>query len=57
MTLSEKINEAIEYVRFYRTKANMGELIDMHEVKNDAANIFGDTMEEYNAIWEAVEEL
>lgn len=57
MTLSEKIQEARDYVRNYRTRANMGELIDMQEVKNDAANIFGDTIEEYHAIWEAIEEL
>lgn len=57
MTLSEKIQEAREYVRNYRTRANMGELIDMQEVKNDAANIYGDTKEEYEAIWEEIEEL
>lgn len=57
MTLSEKIQEAQNYVRNYRTKANMEALIDMQEVKNDAANIWGDTMEEYEAIWKAVEEL
>ena len=57
MTLSEKIQEAREYVRNYRTRANMGELIDMQEVKNDAANIYGDTKEEYEAILEEIEEL
>lgn len=57
MTLSEKIQEAQNYVRNYRTRANMGTLIDMQEVKNDAANIWGDTIKEYEAIWKAVEEL
>lgn len=50
----EKIREALDYIEAKRERMYNGELIDMEEVRNDAANIFADTLEEYNAIWEAI---
>lgn len=58
MTMKEKIREAKKYVLEKKMAGYFGYiLVDMQEVKNDAANIYGDTMEEYEAIWDAVRDL
>lgn len=49
--MKAKINNAIQYVQQNR---NCG---DLQEVKNDAANIFADSFEEYNEIWRHLDNL
>ena len=46
--MTEKINKAVEYV-----KANGAN----DDVKNDAANIFADSYDEYLKIWNAIENM
>ena len=63
--MQRRISDAVNYVLFYKGKQDANGVITegdgykttLAEKKNDAANIFGDTMEEYEAIWQAIEEL
>ena len=55
-TMLEKIRQALDYVKQARIREANGELVDIQEVKNDAANIFSDSYSEYCRIWQAIEE-
>lgn len=63
--MQRRISDAVNYVLFYKGMQDAnGRIIEkdgykttLEEKKNDAANIFGDTYEEYMRIWEAVKEL
>lgn len=48
MALLDKIASAFEYVH------NLQGTMDAEELRNDAANIFADSYEEYLAIWMAL---
>lgn len=48
MTMNDRINKAREYV----AAAPAG--CDVDERKNDAANIFADSYEQYNQIWDSL---
>lgn len=50
MTIIEKIQKATEYV------ARLEGTQDAQSLRNDAANIFADSYEEYIAIWDALRE-
>lgn len=49
--MKTKIDNAIQYVRQNRSRG------DLNEIKNDAANIFADSFEEYNEIWRHLDDL
>lgn len=49
MLINEKIQKAIDYVA--KREGNQ----DAKELRNDAANIFAGSYEDYLAIWEALE--
>ena len=46
-----KINKAIQYVQQNRSNG------DLNEIKNEVANIFADSYEEYDEIWRHLENL
>ena len=46
MTIQEKIRQAREYVKHYEEEEAMGLLVDMGEVRENAADIYGETPEE-----------
>lgn len=50
MTISEKIQKATEYV------AKLEGIQEGTTLRNDAANIYADSYEEYIAIWDALRE-
>lgn len=58
--MNEKIKNAIAYVRkerlHYEKRNCLDEISDRDDmsIKNDAANIFGDSYEEYCVIWNAL---
>lgn len=49
MDINEKIQKAKEYV------AKLEVTVDAKELRNDAANIFADNQDEYQAIWDALQ--
>ena len=49
MNIKEKINSALEYVE------KLTGTMDSMELRNDAANIFAESYEEYLSIWNALE--
>lgn len=61
--MEEKIKKATEYVRKeridYETRNRLAEISDGDDlsIKNDAANIFGSSFDEYMAIWDALEDV
>ncbi len=46
--MTEKIKKAVEYVKAHEVN---------DDIKNDAANIFADSYNEYLKIWEELEKL
>ncbi len=61
--MDEKIKNAIAYVckerSYYEERNCLAEISDRDDmsIKNDAANIFGDSYEEYDIIWNALLEV
>ena len=61
--MDEKIKNAIAYVRkerlYYEKRNRLGEISDRDDmsIKNDAANIFGDSYDEYCKIFDAIMEV
>lgn len=51
MTINEKIQKARAYV------AKLEGIQDAKSLRNDAANIYADTFEEYCTIWDALREV
>ena len=49
--MAKKIEDAIRYYEQHRSCG------DPKEVKNDAANIFADSYEEYLALWDHLEKI
>lgn len=60
--MDEKIKNAIAYVRkersYYEERNCLAEISDRDDmsIKNDAANIFGDSYDEYCKIYDAIME-
>ncbi len=49
MSISEKIQKAMAYVKNWEGTA------DERQLRNDAANIFADSYEDYMSIWNALQ--
>lgn len=54
--LSDRIEDAVQYVRKYASSIGNGNgPVNANELKNDAANIYANSYDEYNAIWRVLE--